>query len=243
MPVTIRLALVEDHKLVTEALNCLFQLDPRIKVVGAAQTPEAALRLIQTEAPDVTILDLSLGKASGLDLLPQLQTTKVCAVSMHISPHFVTQALRRGAIGYVSKDASPAELLEGIYTVARGETFLCSIGRKVAFSVKGFLTGGSKDSLSGREQQVLELAAWGRTSSEIAAELKISRRTAEAHRANLMKKLALKTQTDLVLYSLRTGIIPGYSGAVQTGIGRQSPPSSQRALNTGRCALVAGREP
>ncbi|MGZ8939354.1 MAG: LuxR C-terminal-related transcriptional regulator, partial [Limisphaerales bacterium] len=117
--------------------------------------------------------------------------------------------LKNGVSGYVLKDCPPAELILAIRTVASGGQYLCESLRQKAISatLKRLVPGVQGPQLTKRELLVLELAAEGKTSSETATTLFISRRTAEAHRANLMRKLGLKTQTDLVMYAVRNGII------------------------------------
>ena len=207
MPFKIRLLLVDDHRIFTEALTSLLLTDATFAVVGVAHSLDVALELAESVAPDVVLLDLSLGNVSGLTLIPKLTNTRLCVVSMHAEPHLVLQAFRFGALGYVCKASAGAELIQGVHAVSRGETFLCSLAKKATFSVGGLLTRSEKGPLTERESAVLAMAGQGRTAAEIAEQLRISRRTAEAHRANGMKKLALKSQTDLVLYTVRSGMV------------------------------------
>jgi two-component system response regulator NreC len=123
---------------------------------------------------------------------------------MHTEPHYIKEAVAGGALGYVSKQAAPDELISAIKSVSQGEPYFSSDVRHAAIS---FSFGSAHRMLSVREQEVLRLAAGGFSASQIAAQLGISRRTAEAHRASILKKLALKTQTDVVRYALRHGII------------------------------------
>jgi DNA-binding NarL/FixJ family response regulator len=207
MPLKTRLVIVDDHELVCDALTSLLRNDPVLEVLGSARTPDSALALTKDKRPDVVLVDLALGNVNALDhLVPKLEDVQVCVLSVHLEPYLILQAFQAGVLGYVSKAASQVELREAIHAVSRGEIFMCSHTRKVAFAVKN-LIGRPAGALTNREQEVLRLAASGKSSHEIAAELGMSRRTAEAHRAKLMKKLALKSQTDLVRYAIRTGII------------------------------------
>jgi DNA-binding NarL/FixJ family response regulator len=207
--VKLRLCLAEDHQLVSMALRALLSEDPRLEVIGLARTGREALELAKTKRPDIMLLDLQLPEMHGLDVLREVKDlTAVCVLSMHDEPHYVTQALRAGARGYVSKSGSAAELKEAIQSIAAGETFLCSRTRKAALRAgSGAQLTSGFGALTKRELAVLDLCSRGKTSGAIARELGISRRTAEAHRASLMKKLVLKTQTELVRYALRQGII------------------------------------
>jgi DNA-binding NarL/FixJ family response regulator len=209
---TIRIALAEDHNLVREGLKALLKNEPCFELVGEATDGLQALQLVDKEKPDVLLLDLRIPRLHGIEVLRQLREhkhTRVVVVSMHADEPYVLEALKSGVSGYVLKDCSSAELVQAIRAVAGGAQYLCEALRQKALSatLKRLVPGIRGPQLTKRELLVLELAAEGKTSGEIAETLFISRRTAEAHRANLMKKLGLKTQTDLVLYAVRNGMI------------------------------------
>jgi DNA-binding NarL/FixJ family response regulator len=171
-----------------------------------------AVEIVGRDKPDVLLLDLRIPRLHGIEVLRQIrdqEQTRVVVVSMHSDEPYVVEALKNGVSGYVLKDCPPSELIQAIRTAASGGQYLCESLRQKAISatLKRLVPGVQGPQLTKRELLVLELAAEGKTSSEIAKTLFISRRTAEAHRANLMKKLGLKTQTDLVLYAVRNGII------------------------------------
>jgi DNA-binding NarL/FixJ family response regulator len=209
---SIRIALAEDHKLVREGLKALLKSEPSFELVGEAGDGLQALEIVEKTHPDVLLLDLRLPRVHGLDVLRQLRDKKgthVVVVSMHSDEPYVVQALRNGVSAYVLKDCPSSELIEAIRIAAAGGQYLCESLRHSALtrSLKRLTSKQDKENLTKRETIVLELAAEGKTSQEIAEKLYISRRTAEAHRANLMKKLGLRTQTDLVLYAIRKGVI------------------------------------
>jgi DNA-binding NarL/FixJ family response regulator len=205
--------LAEDHQLVREGLRALFSQEPALEIVGEASDGLGALELVEKSKPDVLLLDLRLPRLHGLEVLrqiPKRSNTKVLVLSMFSDDAYLLEALALGANGYVVKDCSFAELAQAIRAVASGEQYLSEPLRRKALSASlRWAAPGSpgRVKLSKRELGVLELAAEGKTSTEIATTLFISRRTAEAHRSNLMKKLGLKTQTDLVLYAVRRGLI------------------------------------
>jgi DNA-binding NarL/FixJ family response regulator len=209
---TIRIAIAEDHKLVREGLKALLKSEPAFELVGEASDGLQAVEIVEKQKPDVLLLDLRIPRLHGIEVLRQLRDqtrTRVVVVSMHSDEPYVVEALKNGVSGYVLKDCNPVELVQAIRTAASGGQYLCESLRQKAISatLKRLVPGVQGPQLTKRELLVLELAAEGKTSSEIAKTLFISRRTAEAHRANLMKKLGLKTQTDLVLYGVRNGII------------------------------------
>jgi DNA-binding NarL/FixJ family response regulator len=204
----IRVAIADDHQLVCAAVAQLLELDPRVKVVAEVHDGVAAEALIQKRGFDVLLLDLQMRGKHGLELLKAIDQnsprTNVCVLSAHTDSHFIVEAIRTGASGYISKDTAPDELLRAVLAVARGETYFSTDVRQAAVTLAA---NGFHQRLTLREQEVLRLSAVGLTSAEVASRLSISRRTAEAHRASFMKKLSLKTQTDLVRYALRHGIV------------------------------------
>ena len=188
MPTTAvtRLIIAEDHTLVREGLKVMLKSEPSFEVLGEASNGLEAVEMVEKEKPDVLLLDLRIPRLHGTEVLSRLRNTsktKVLVVSMHSEDTFVVEAFKNGATGYVLKDCKPAELFAAIRSVAAGNQYLCE------------------------QLRPRMLAVFPSAASEIAEALFISRRTAEAHRANLMRKLSLKTQTDLVLYAIRKGII------------------------------------
>jgi DNA-binding NarL/FixJ family response regulator len=209
---TIRVAVAEDHKLMREGITKLLENDPSLQLVGEASDGLEAVELVEKSKPDVLLLDLRIPRLHGLEVLRQVRErtdTKVVVVSMHSDEAYIVEALTKGVSGYVLKDCSFSELSQAIRAAADGGQYLCEALRQKAMTatVKRLVPGFRAPKLTKRELAVMELAAEGKTSAEIASALFISRRTAEAHRANLMKKLGLKTQTDLVLYAVRNGLI------------------------------------
>jgi DNA-binding NarL/FixJ family response regulator len=197
---------------VREGLKALLKNEASFELVGEASDGLQAVEIVERDKPDVLLLDLRIPRLHGIEVLRQIrdqEQTRVVVVSMHSDEPYVVEALKNGVSGYVLKDCPPSELIQAIRTAASGGQYLCESLRQKAISatLKRLVPGVQGPQLTKRELLVLELAAEGKTSSEIAKTLFISRRTAEAHRANLMKKLGLKTQTDLVLYAVRNGII------------------------------------
>ncbi len=212
---SISVLLGDDHVVVRRGLRALLEADPAIRVAGEAADGSEVLSAIDRLKPDVVILDLMMPGMGGLDVLRALQArpqpVKVVVLSMHANEAYVTEALRSGALGYVVKDAGAADVLQAVHQAAAGRRFLSaplseSIIEAYAQRVQAASSDPS-DTLTAREREVLHLAAQGHTNQEIATRLTISRRTAETHRANLMRKLGLKGQKDLIRYALRRGIL------------------------------------
>jgi DNA-binding NarL/FixJ family response regulator len=185
-------------------------------VIGEAASGLGVTDLVERLTPDVLILDLMLPGLSGLEVARQVShripTTRILVLSMHANEAYVLQALSSGASGYILKDSSAQDLVRAIHEVMAGRRFLSPPLSERA--IEAYMQKAQDalldpyDALTSREREVLHLAAEGRTNAEIATELSISPRTAEVHRANLMRKLSLRNQTELIRYALRRGILP-----------------------------------
>ena len=208
MPV--RIVIADDHTVVRQGLRALLEREG-FEVVGEAPNGREAIRLCTTLHPEVAVLDLTMPLLNGIDAANEIVKsnlgTKVVLLTMHTEDHLVIESLRAGVKGYVLKTNASQELLQAIRSVCRGETYLTSaISRAL---VEAFLrTDKAPESpISGRERQVLQLIAEGKTTKEIASILGISVRTAESHRSNLMEKLDIHEAAGLVRYAIRIGLI------------------------------------
>lgn len=209
------IALVDDHHIVRQGLRSLLEAEPDLIVVGEESDGLRALNLVERAKPDLLILDLMMPGLNGLEVARQVSKrcpqTRIVVLSMYATEAYVLEALRNGAAAYVVKDASPGEVLKAIREAAAGRRYLSPPLTDRA--IEAYLArGGSEpldlyETLTTREREVLHLAAQGLASAQIAARLSISPRTAETHRANLMRKLDLHSQTDLVQYAIRRGIV------------------------------------
>ena len=214
-PKKIRVALADDHHIVREGLRLVLEREPEFELAGEAADGLAAVELVEREKPDVLVVDLMLPRLHGLEVIKQIcrshRATKCLVLSMHSDEPFVMEALRNGAHGYLLKDCDGDEFIRALRAVAEGRRHLAAPLAERALD--GYIDhpGRSKldvyDTLTNRERTVLQLAAEGLSSAKIAAKLFISPRTAETHRANLMRKLKLSSQTDLVRFAIRKGII------------------------------------
>ena len=207
--------IADDHVVVRRGLRALFESEADITVVGEACDGLETIALVAQLAPDVLVLDLMLPDVSGMTVLKQLgerqAPTRVVVLSMHAGDAYVAQALQHGAQCYVVKDASASELVQAVHHAARGERFLSSplsAARIEAYAADRIgAPADAYDALTAREREVLLLAAQGLTNPEIGTRLGISRRTAETHRANLLRKLGLKGQQDIIRYALKRGLL------------------------------------
>ena len=205
-----RVLLADDHALIRQGLKALLE-SQGFQVVGEASDGQATLRSAEKTHPDVAILDISMPVLNGMDAARELKKsspkTKIILLTQHDEDQYVTEALRAGAKGYVLKSQAAEDLVQAIREVCRGSVYLSpSISRSVvdAYISKTYV---STDPLSGRERQVLQLVGEGMSTKDIAIQLGISVKTAESHRARLMKKLDIHETASLVRYAIRRGLI------------------------------------
>jgi len=213
---SVSVMLADDHPIIRFGLRSLLQSEPDFDVIGEANDGLSAIEMMERCNPDVAIVDLMMPDMNGLEVLRQSRRfaskTRVIVLSMHSDHAYVLEALRSGAMGYVLKDACSADLIQAIHEVVAGERYLsATISKHIleAYIQRG--RDASRDpyeTLTAREREVLQLAAQGRSNPQIAVTLAISPRTVEIHRANMMHKLGLHHQTELVRYALRREILP-----------------------------------
>jgi two-component system response regulator NreC len=212
----IRVLLAEDHTIVRKGLRSLLDGEAGIEVIGEAGDGREAVEKVRQLLPDVVVMDITMPVLNGLEATRQIKKrfpeVKVLILTMHAAEEYVFQILRAGASGYVVKQAAPSELIAAVQAVCRGESFLSpSISGKVI--EKYIRQAGATaeedgyDRLTTREREVLQLVAEGRSSREIAGLLRISTKTVETHRANLMAKLDIHSTAEVTQYAIRRGLI------------------------------------
>lgn len=208
----IRVLLADDHETVREGLRLIIESQADMEVVGEAADGAAAVESARRLRPDVVVMDVSMPKISGLKATEQLKThcpqVKVLALTRHAEDGYLQQLLQAGAVGYVLKQSQPTELLAGIRAVAIGGTYLdpAVAGRVVRNSAISHKPAtGHFARLSPREEVVLRLMALGYSNKEMAAELDLSVKTVETHRANAMQKLDLRNRIDVVQFAITKG--------------------------------------
>lgn len=201
---------VDDHVLVLDGLCSVLASDPRFLVAGrASSTPEALHRLRQTPA-DVVLVDLAMGRGSGLDLIRSLQAelprVRCLVVTMHEPAVYAERVLRAGGRGFIGKDAPTDALFDAILTVGRGQISLPEPVRTriLLHAARGEPVEGSADlhRLTDREIDVLRLFGEGLRTQEVAARLGISPKTVETHRTNLKRKLQIDGLGELIRYAV-----------------------------------------
>jgi two-component system response regulator NreC len=213
---TTTIVLADDHHVVRQGLRSLLEGEPDFSVVGETGDGLEAAQLVERLQPDVLVLDLMMPSLNGLEVTRQVSQrspqTHVVILSMHANEAHVLEALRAGAAAYVLKESTSAELVRAVHEAIAGRRYLSpplsERAIKVYMQKAEPAAPDPYETLTAREREVLHLVAEGHTNAEIADRLFISRRTVETHRANLMRKLSLRTQTDLISYALRRGILP-----------------------------------
>lgn len=210
----LRVLLVEDHTIVREGLHALLTIAKDIQVVAEAADGRQAIEIVEKHQPDVLVTDISMPGMNGLDLVEHLKRThpgvKVVILSMHANEEYVWQALRAGALGYLLKDSAKNDLEQAIRAVARGETFLsAAISKQVIadYVRRAAPDSNPLDQLTPRQREILKLIAEGNSTKEIGHLLKVSTKTVETHRAQLMDRLDIHDVPGLVRYAIRLGLV------------------------------------
>ncbi len=212
---TITILLADDHPIVRRGLRALFETERDFAVVGETGDGLEAVKLSECLHPDVLLVDILMPGLNGLDVTRQVRQhcphTRVAVLSVSADQPYVVQAMLNGASAYVLKGSNGTELIHAVREAAAGREYL---GPPLSKQTIDMVRAHAKEplphsygTLTGREREVLHLAAEGLATADIAARLHISPRTAETHRSRLMKKLGLRSQTDLVFFALRQGII------------------------------------
>jgi DNA-binding NarL/FixJ family response regulator len=205
-----RVLLADDHLLIAQALEHLLQ--SHFEVVGTVSDGRALLKAASELKPDVAVVDIGMPLLNGLDAGEQLKSVqpdiKVIILTQNREPRFAVEAFRRHASGYLLKDSAASELTTAICEALGGRSYVSPAIAK-AMVDETLVAGGSVVSreLSGREREVLQLLAEGKSMKEVAAILDISPRTVEFHKYRIMDLLGVKTNAELVQQAIRLGLI------------------------------------
>lgn len=217
MAAKLRVLLAEDHHVVRAGLRALIEAQADMEVVGDAADGEAACLLAAELAPDVAVMDLSMPRLGGAQaterIVRERPGVKVLALTVHEDRGYLQQLMQAGASGYLLKRAAAEDLIHAIRTVARGGTYL---DPNLAGKVLSGLAGRSAQAgtrpgaaLSDREEEVLRLIARGFTNRQIAAQLDVSVKTVETHKARAMEKLSVEGRSGIVEHAIREGWMSG----------------------------------
>ncbi len=214
----LRIVVADDHEVVRRGLKALLENEPGWTVCGEASNGQQAVDQVAALAPDVVLMDVGMPQLNGIEATRRIkqqdgEKTSVLILSAKDSETLVQEALAAGARGFVLKSEAGEQLLGAVRSVSEGRPYFSA--RVADFVVQGYLRGGagrndpgvSKPGLTARERQVLQLLAEGSGNKQVAATLDISVKTAESHRANLMKKLHAQSLSELVRYAIRNQLV------------------------------------
>jgi DNA-binding NarL/FixJ family response regulator len=215
----VRIILADDHDVVRQGLRRLLEEHPRWQVCGEAKTGREAVNLCKELMPDVAVLDVSMPELNGLEATRQIRkispATEILVFTMHQSEQLVRDMLVAGARGYLSKSDAAANIIEAVSSLAAhrpyfnihvSETVLAGYLQLIARETKQLPTRVG-DTLTGREREILQLLAEGRSNKEVARRLSIGIKTVESHRSSIMRKIGGSSIVDLVRYAVRNQIV------------------------------------
>jgi DNA-binding NarL/FixJ family response regulator len=203
----IRIVIADDHTIVREGLKRLLDAAGDLQIVAEAADGHQALEHARTLEFDVLLLDMSMPGKSGIELIKQVHAEKprlrMLVLSMHEEHQYAVRAIRAGASGYLTKESASAQLVAAIRKVAAGGAFISAeVAQHLALSAMPGAQGMPHEALSDREFQVFQLIAGGKSVSDIAERLNLSVKTVSTHKANVLHKMGLTTNADLVRYAL-----------------------------------------
>ncbi|MFB9885143.1 response regulator [Balneatrix alpica] len=210
MSTRIRVLLVDDHDVVRAGFSRLLEAGGECIIVGEARDADSGTEAYFRLQPDVVIMDLSMPGQGGLEAIKRIRArdeqARVLVLTVHENEPFPQRALAAGALGYLTKRCAPEELLEAVSALAKGEGYIASNIRPM-LEKAGAQSGHSAEKLTQREFQIYELLARGSSVSSIAQTLYLSVKTVHTHRANLMRKLRIKNNAELVMRAVQEGIV------------------------------------
>jgi len=211
---SVRLLLADDHKIMREGLKALLEQRADVQVVAEAENGLEAVQLTQELKPDIVIMDIGMAGLNGIEATRQITAgvpgVKVIALSMHSEKRFVVEMLKAGASGYLLKDSAPEELTAALRALAANRPYLSpkitDVVLKEYLSTLPQTEPTAFTVLTAREREVLQLIAEGKTTKEIASALKVSVKTIETHRQQMMEKLNIRSIAELTKYAIREGL-------------------------------------
>lgn len=211
----IEVMLVDDHSIVRQGIKSLISREGDIRIIAEASDGQEAIKLAKAKCPDVIIMDVTLPYLNGLDaskvILKHNKHIKIIVLSMHDNRVFIEKALQNGIKGYIIKSSAPDEITHAIREVYSGSFYLSP--KISSFVIEDYISNAqrkvrikSSSNLTCREREILQLIAEGMHNKEISAKLKISLKTVLVHRNNMMQKLGIHNQANLIRFALKEGI-------------------------------------
>lgn len=207
--------IVDDHPLIRAGVRQSLEMEPGFKVTGEARDGEEALKLAQSHPYDIVILDLTLPRIHGLEVLEKLKILKpnlpVLVLSLHSEEEYAIRVFKSGASGFLTKDSDPALLIDAVKQITAGGKFITpTVAEQLLIRLEG-RGAGTHETLSNREFQILVLLGQGKGPKEIAVTLDINPKTVSSYRMRIFEKMQFKTVADVVRYCLENNLSPGSS--------------------------------
>lgn len=208
----IRIVIADDHAIVREGLKRIVADAAELQVVDEACDGTEVMKVVRERDFDVLVQDLSMPGRSGMELIKLVKAEKpklrILVLSMHQELQYAVRAIKSGASGYLTKESAPAQLVQAIHKIAGGGAFISAeVAEQLALgAMPGASSAAPHESLSDREFEVFRLLVGGTSVTDIAARLKLSVKTVSTHKANLMQKMGLSNQSELIRYALRHGL-------------------------------------
>ena len=208
---TVRIVLADDHAIVREGLKRIVSDVADFSVAGEAADGTQVMQIVRSLEFDVLLLDLSMPGRSGMELIKLVKAEKprlrILVLSMHQEMQYAVRAIKSGASGYLTKESAPAQLEQAIRKIAGGGAYISAeVAEQLALGAMPGSDAPAHDTLSDREFEVFRALVEGNAVSDIAAKLNLSVKTVSTHKSNLMQKLGLANQTELVRYALKHGL-------------------------------------
>ena len=207
----IRLVIADDHAIVREGLKRIVGESPDLEVVAEAADGNEVIRIVRETDFDVLVTDLSMPGRSGMELIKLVKAEKpklrVLVLSMHQESQYAVRAIKSGASGYLTKESAPAQLEQAIRKIAAGGAYITAeVAEQLALGAMPGSEAAPHEALSDREFEVFRMLVAGTAVTDIAAKLNLSVKTVSTHKSNLMHKLGLSNQSELVKYALKHGL-------------------------------------
>ncbi|HET7048689.1 MAG TPA: response regulator transcription factor [Solirubrobacteraceae bacterium] len=207
-----RILVADDHGIVRSGIKLLLERQADLQVVAEASDGVEAVEQALATHPDLCILDVGMPRKTGLQAAREIRSflseTRVLMLSMHDDEHYLFEALKAGAAGYVLKREADQDLVGAVRAVGRGEAFLTNAAERSI--IRDWMSGsasGPAIPLTPREEEVVKLIAEAHTNSQIAQVLHLAEKTVESHRANVLRKLGMRDRVELVRYAIRRGLV------------------------------------